>query len=125
MNKHIHLIKFDFLVLDLSMEEYCLDESPAYEWDTLMRNFHTELKKTEHNWWPWTVLCCYYQGLARRQIQIVISELLIFNGISPIVILATDLPQNWDQCPLNLQKQIAEQYFIKLMTIMKNLLDKK
>lgn len=68
------------------MAEICCDVPampPTYKWATLMLNFNHEISKSEQNWWPWVTCACYYRGKIRRQIQIVMSELLVHNRIDP------------------------------------------
>jgi hypothetical protein len=95
-----------------------------YEWDALMRNFNEELKKEPPNWWVWVTTCCRYRGALRPQIQIVLSESVVFKGFNPAPIFAYTQP-DWFMCALPIQKEIANQYCTKLMFIAKSIMEGK
>lgn len=103
------------------MEEVCFElpkfREENYEWASLMVNFHREIQKSEHNWWPWVTGACFYHDKVRRQIQIVMSELLIHNGIDPWQILSTELSDQFDTLPIAGQKAMAKIYCAKLIYI--------
>lgn len=105
------------------MAEFCLDKpsvSVMSEWNALLQKFHTELQKTEHNWFPWAVLGCFYRGKVRRHIQIVISEMLLANGIDTSIVLDCEPQKNWEQDSMESKKQIAAQYCEKLIQLASN-----
>ncbi len=92
-------------------------EGVKYEWVSLMLNFNHEIHKPDPNWWPWVINACFYRGKVRRQIQIAMSELLVYNRIDPWQILSTDLSEQFDTLPIEGQKSMADIYCTKLMYI--------
>ena len=103
------------------MEEVCLDEekfkNTSYEWATLILNFNHEIQQPNPKWWSWTTSACYYRGKVMRQIQIVMSEMLLHHNIDPWQILSTDVPEQFDRLPIDGQKALAKIYCAKLMYI--------
>jgi hypothetical protein len=106
--------------------DFRLDEIPVvedYEWIGLMMNFQKEIQKDKPNWLPWATFACRYRGKIYTQIQIVISEMLIFKGINPMQILATVLPDDWIINPDVAKKETADKYCLQLLLIAKKLME--